>query len=66
MFDIQFSEIYKKLTIHTNMVQVTISDGILEGDIIKNQYGGSYHSFKGIPYAQPPIGELRFIVSLNK
>ncbi|XP_075975436.1 juvenile hormone esterase-like isoform X2 [Anticarsia gemmatalis] len=42
------------------MVQVSVSDGLLEGEVIQNEYGGTYCSFKGIPYAEPPIGDLRF------
>ncbi|XP_035452347.2 juvenile hormone esterase-like [Spodoptera frugiperda] len=42
------------------MVQVKVNEGVLEGEVVKNEYGGSYCSFKGIPYAQPPLGELRF------
>ncbi|XP_013141551.1 PREDICTED: cholinesterase 1-like [Papilio polytes] len=42
------------------MVQVRISDGILEGEVTNNEYGGKIFSFKGIPYAQPPLGDLRF------
>ncbi|CAH2092469.1 unnamed protein product [Euphydryas editha] len=42
------------------MAKVRISDGILEGEKIKNEYGGTYYSFKGIPYAKPPLGDLRF------
>ncbi|CAH0719806.1 unnamed protein product, partial [Brenthis ino] len=43
------------------MVQVEILDGILEGERVINEYGGSFYSFRGIPYAKPPIGELRFM-----
>ncbi|KAJ8723138.1 hypothetical protein PYW08_003050 [Mythimna loreyi] len=42
------------------MVQVTVSEGVLEGELVKNDYGGEFCSFKGIPYAQPPVGDLRF------
>ncbi|CAH2084434.1 unnamed protein product [Euphydryas editha] len=42
------------------MAKVKISDGILEGEKVKNEYGGTYYSFKGIPYAKPPLGDLRF------
>lgn len=45
------------------MVKVKISDGILEGEKVNNQYGGTYYSFKGIPYAKPPLGDLRFQVN---
>ena len=45
------------------MVQVRVSEGVLEGELVHNEYGGSFFSyFKGIPYAQPPVGELRFKV----
>ncbi|XP_026753865.1 juvenile hormone esterase-like isoform X1 [Galleria mellonella] len=42
------------------MVQVTIKDGVLEGNVVNNAYGGNYYAFKGIPYAAPPVGDLRF------
>lgn len=42
-------------------VQIRIAQGILVGT--KESLGvlaGSYFSFKGIPYAEPPVGALRF------
>ncbi|XP_068617509.1 esterase B1-like [Battus philenor] len=42
------------------MVQVKVKEGLLEGELNKNELGGQYYSFKGIPYAEPPIGDLRF------
>ncbi|PZC79286.1 hypothetical protein B5X24_HaOG200169 [Helicoverpa armigera] len=42
------------------MVQVRVNEGVLEGERVRNEYGGEYYSFKGIPYAQPPLGDLRF------
>ncbi|PZC78162.1 hypothetical protein B5X24_HaOG200122 [Helicoverpa armigera] len=43
------------------MVQVRVSEGLLEGEVVHNEYGGTlYSSFKGIPFAQPPLGDLRF------
>ncbi len=36
--------------------QVTIEQGLLEGSIDKG-----ITSFKGIPYAQPPVGERRWL-----
>ncbi|KAK4880590.1 hypothetical protein RN001_008736 [Aquatica leii] len=37
-----------------------IDQGILKGTFRKSLTGKEYRSFTGIPYAQPPVGELRF------
>ncbi|XP_065167917.1 juvenile hormone esterase-like [Atheta coriaria] len=39
---------------------VTIKQGVLKGQTEKTKSGVEFNSFLGIPYAQPPIGELRF------
>ncbi|XP_056644899.1 juvenile hormone esterase-like isoform X1 [Diorhabda sublineata] len=39
---------------------VTVSEGRLRGRQSDNLDGEKFYSFLGIPYAQPPIGELRF------
>ncbi|KAJ0180162.1 hypothetical protein K1T71_004753 [Dendrolimus kikuchii] len=39
---------------------VTVNQGKLRGGVKKLLNGTPYYSFKGIPYALPPIGELRF------
>lgn len=43
-------------------IQVSVTQGTLVGceDTLPN--GKPYYSFQGIPYALPPIGELRFKV----
>lgn len=42
---------------------VEISDGKLKGTIRKNYKGEDFYAFLGIPFAKPPVGELRFKVS---
>ncbi|CAG9787650.1 unnamed protein product [Diatraea saccharalis] len=42
------------------MVQVKVTEGILEGELVNNDLAGKFYSFKGIPYAAPPLGDLRF------
>lgn len=41
---------------------VKISAGHLLGTTKKSIEGYTYHAFKGVPYAKPPIGKLRFEV----
>ncbi|XP_049860111.1 para-nitrobenzyl esterase-like [Schistocerca gregaria] len=41
-------------------VLVTVQQGTLRGTTATSLYNTSYTAFRGIPYAQPPIGELRF------
>ncbi|XP_067206770.1 uncharacterized protein [Linepithema humile] len=43
-----------------NRVNVNVSEGKLIGIITENVYGDKYIAFRGIPYAKPPVGELRF------
>nr|CAH7768495.1 unnamed protein product [Callosobruchus chinensis] len=40
--------------------QVTVSDGVLQGTFLKTKNGRKFSGFMGIPYAEPPVGELRF------
>ncbi|XP_015605144.1 esterase FE4 isoform X2 [Cephus cinctus] len=39
---------------------VSIKQGRLRGIIEENVDEGQFYSFKGIPYAKPPVGDLRF------
>ncbi|XP_046995582.1 cholinesterase-like [Schistocerca americana] len=41
-------------------VLVTVQQGTLRGTTATSVYNASYTAFLGIPYAQPPLGELRF------
>lgn len=44
---------------------VEISQGKLKGSILKSRNGRNFGAFQGIPYAKPPINELRFMVNRN-
>lgn len=51
-----------KLTVRT-MIIVSIGQGKLKGQETKTDKGIPFYEFLGIPYAKPPIGNLRFQVS---
>ncbi|XP_029035421.1 juvenile hormone esterase-like [Osmia bicornis bicornis] len=39
---------------------VSVKQGQLRGVVVENVYGGQFLAFRGIPYAKPPVGPLRF------
>ncbi|XP_055902166.1 esterase B1-like [Eupeodes corollae] len=41
-------------------VETTTTYGRVRGVKWKSVYGAEYYSFEGIPYAKPPLGDLRF------
>lgn len=45
---------------------VLVKQGKLEGAVLKSALGLSYIGFKGIPFAAPPIGSLRFKVHFRQ
>ncbi|XP_044731133.1 neuroligin-3-like [Chrysoperla carnea] len=45
---------------HDESTLVQIEQGQLRGKILNSVKGVLYFGYKGIPYAKPPIGELRF------
>lgn len=44
---------------------VKIPQGKLKGKMCVDAKGKNFYSFQGIPYAKPPIGELRFKVCID-
>jgi hypothetical protein len=42
---------------------IKIESGELTGIVSESRNGRNYFSYFAIPYAQPPVGELRFEVS---
>lgn len=42
---------------------VNVEQGRLQGTVRNGHNGQKFYSFQGIPYAEPPVGELRFKVS---
>jgi hypothetical protein len=45
-----------------NAPTVHVQQGTLKGTYLTSRYGRKFAAFQGIPYAQPPIGDLRFKV----
>ncbi|XP_065219705.1 uncharacterized protein LOC135845169 [Planococcus citri] len=43
-----------------NAVEVTIEQGALTGKAFTSRNGREYYGFLGIPFAKPPVGDLRF------
>ncbi|XP_069696454.1 juvenile hormone esterase-like [Periplaneta americana] len=39
---------------------VTLKQGRLRGHVLKSRKGRPIYAFQGIPYAKPPVGDLRF------
>lgn len=44
-------------------IVATTEQGNVLGGVRVNRKGGKFYSFTSIPYAKPPVGDLRFMVS---
>ena len=47
-------------------VKVDTTLGIIEGVQEKSSHGDNFYSFLGVPYAEAPIGDLRFKPPVSK
>lgn len=48
---------------HVNTTEgpvITTALGKLRGSVMKSDHGKDFFAFRGIPYAKPPVGDLRF------
>lgn len=51
------------ILVSSTTVRVRTDNGEIEGTVARSMFGKrNFYSFKGIPYAKPPIGDLRFKV----
>jgi len=41
---------------------VQLAKGTVKGELAKSRDGRRYYSFTGVPFAKPPVGDLRFEV----
>lgn len=50
---------------HNGEPVISTSVGRLQGNFAKSREGRTYYEFLGVPYAEPPLGNLRFEVCPN-
>lgn len=55
---------YPSSDVNSNTI-VHISSGDIQGSINKTWTNKEYMQFRGIPYAEPPVGDLRFKVCIG-
>lgn len=48
-----------------NKIIVQTTKGPVKGVVKTSIVGENYYRFRGIPYAKPPVGDLRFKVSFK-
>lgn len=50
---------------NVNSIILDTKQGTLEGETLRSRDGRPFHAFYSIPYAEPPVGDLRFKVSCS-
>lgn len=61
----KINQIYGRYKAPYVLVQTTL--GPIRGlEMASSEFGYKYVQFQGVPYAKPPIGELRFKVGLKE
>ena len=54
------SKLFPKSSVSPNVPVIKAPAGHIKGAELKTKYGRSISAYRAIPYAEPPIGELRF------
>lgn len=54
------SVVYGLLSTISSSQIIQIEDGLIEGRVMETRSGLPFNAFLGIPFAEPPIGDLRF------
>ncbi len=55
-----------KAQIGVELPEVELPEGTLLGGLRASYSGRVFSSFQGVPYAAPPVGDLRYAVTLYK
>lgn len=55
-----FLSIIGSVILPAKSVKVELADGIIDGTVFTTRYAEEFHAFLKIPYAAPPLGDLRF------
>ncbi|XP_037024082.1 esterase FE4-like [Bradysia coprophila] len=64
--DVLFLTVIGYVLIGVHCEIVYIDDGALEGTVMVSRSGVNFHAFLRIPYAEPPIDNLRFLAPVRK
>ena len=54
------SKLFPKSSVSPNVPVIKAPAGHIKGAELKTKYGRSISAYRAIPYAEPPLGELRF------